>query len=102
MVAPLESHIYQIGFRPRQTRKLFHSQPRKGKGRVRYQVNNELQGFQKGDLALVKGKYVKLINSIYSNGYLAFPRHKGEPNQALPRDCRLLERERTIFWEQVA
>jgi hypothetical protein len=64
-------------------------------------VLDELQGFRKGDLVLVKGKYVKLINSIYSNGYLAFPRVKGEPNQALPRDCRILEREETILWEKV-
>ena len=79
----------------------YHSQPQKGKGRVKYQVNDELQGFRKGDLVLVKGKHVKLINSIYSNGYLAFPRVKGEPNQALPRDCRILEREETIFWKKV-
>jgi hypothetical protein len=48
----------------------------------------------------VKGKYVKQINSIYSNGYLAFPRVKGKPNQARPQDCQLLERERTILWEK--
>src|SRR5204862_3737164 len=86
--------------RPRQTRKRYHSQPQKGKGRVEYQVNNELQGFRKGDLVLVKGKYVKLIRSIYSDGYLAFPRVRGEPSQALPRDCRILEREGTILWEK--
>lgn len=64
-------------------------------------MNDELQGFHKGDLVLVKGKYVKQINSIYSDGYLAFPRVKGEPAKALPRDCRILEREGTILWEQV-
>ncbi|HEY3991394.1 MAG TPA: RNA-guided endonuclease IscB [Ktedonobacteraceae bacterium] len=101
VVAPPESNVYRIGFRPRQTRKRYHSQPQKGKGRVRYQVNDELHGFHKGDLVLVKGKYVKQINSIYSDGYLAFPRVKGEPSKALPRDCRILEREGTILWERV-
>jgi hypothetical protein len=101
VVAPPASNIYRIGFRPRQTRKQYQSQPQKGKGRVKYQVNDELQGFRKGDLVLVKGKYLKLINSIYSDGYLAFPRVKGEPAKALPRDCRILEREGTILWENV-
>jgi hypothetical protein len=101
VVAPPASNVYHIGFRPRQTRKQYQSLPRKGKGRVRYQVNGELQGFHKGDLVLVKGSYCKLINSIYSDGYLAFPRVKGEPSKALPRDCRLLEREKTILWENV-
>jgi hypothetical protein len=72
-----------------------------GKGRVKYQVNDELQGFRKGDLVLVKGKFVKQINSIYTDGYLAFSRVKGEPPKALPRDCRILEREGTILWEKV-
>jgi RRXRR protein/HNH endonuclease len=101
-MAPIpENNIYAIGFRPRQTRKRYHSQPQKGKGRVKYQVNNELQGFRKGDLVLVKGTYIKLINSIYSDGYLAFPRVKGEPNAARPQDCRLLEHTGTILWEKV-
>ena len=101
VVAPPGSNVYRIRFRPRQTRKQYHSLPRKGKGRVKYQVNDDLQGFRKGDLVLVKGKYVKQINSIYSDGYLAFPRVKGEPAKALPRDCRILAREGTILWEQV-
>jgi hypothetical protein len=96
------NNIYQIGFRPRQTRKQNHSLPQKGKGRVRYQVNDELAWFHKGDIVLVKNRYVKQINSIYSEGRLAFKRVKGEPPSALPRDCRLLERERTIFWERMA
>jgi hypothetical protein len=95
-----ESNIYHIGFRPRQTRKQYHSLPRKGKGRVRYQVNEELQGFRKGDLVRVRGKYVKLINSIYSDGHLAFPRVKGDPFKARPQDCQLLERGRTLLWKQ--
>ncbi len=100
VVALPESNVYHIRFRPRQTRKQYHSLPRAGKGRVKYQVNDELQGFRKGDLVLVKGKYVKQINSIYSDGYLAFSRIKGEPPKALPRDCRILEREGTILWEK--
>jgi hypothetical protein len=102
MVPAPESNIYRIGFRPRQTRKQYHSLPQKGKGRVRYQVNAELEGFQKGDIVLVKGRYVKQINAIYSEGRLAFKRVKGEPPSALPKDCRLLERERTILWERMA
>ncbi len=101
-VAVPETNCYQIGFRPRQTRKQFHSLPQKRKGRVRYQVNDELAGFHKGDIVLVKNRYVKQINTIYSEGRLAFKRAQGEPPSALPRDCRLLERERTIFWERTA
>jgi hypothetical protein len=101
VVSAPDSNIYRIGFRPRQTRKQYHSLPQKRKGRVKYQVNDELQGFHKGDLVLIKGKYIKLINSIYSDGYLAFPRVKGEPAKALPRDCRILERGRSILWEKV-
>jgi hypothetical protein len=63
-------------------------------------VNEELEGFHKGDIVRVKGKFTKQINSIYSNGYLAFPRVKGEPSQARPQDCQLLERERAIRWEK--
>jgi hypothetical protein len=101
VVAAPQHNVYHIKFRPRQTHKQYHSQPQKGKGRVKYQVNDELQGFRKGDLVLVKGRYVKQINSIYSNGYLAFPRVKGEPNAARPRDCQVLERGGTILWEKV-
>jgi 5-methylcytosine-specific restriction endonuclease McrA len=97
-----ESNVYQISFRPRQTRKQYYSLPQKGKGRVRYQVNEELAGFHKGDILLVKNRYVKQINAIYSEGRLAFKRVQGEPPAALPRHCRLLERERTIVWERMA
>jgi len=99
VVAPPQSNLYRIHFRPRQTRKQYYSAPQKGKGRVRYQVNEELQGFHKGDRVLVKGRFVKLVNSIYSDGYLAFPRVKGEPAKARPQDCKILERARTILWE---
>ena len=94
-------NFYSIRFRLRQTRRQYHDLPRKGKGRVLYQVNSELEGFRKGDLVRVKGKWVKQINSIYSNGRLAFARVKGEPSSALPRDCQLLRRGQTIIWKQV-
>ncbi len=93
---------YQIIFRPRRTRRQYHDLPRIGQGRVRYQVNQELEGFRKGDIVRIKGKYIKQVNSIYSNGYLAFKRVKGEPFQARPRDCQLLERARTVLWEKVS
>jgi hypothetical protein len=96
-----QANIYRIGFRPRQTRRQYHDLPRKGQGRVKYQLNEELAGFRKGDVVRVKEHYTKQINSIYSNGYLAFKRVKGEPFQARPRDCQLLERGHTIIWERV-
>lgn len=95
------SNVYAIWFRPSQTRKQYHSLPRKGQGRVRYQRYEELGGFRKGDIVRVKGKWIKQINAIYAEGRLAFKRVKGEPPSALPRDCQLLEREQTIIWEQV-
>ena len=95
---PNRENFYRIKFRPRQTRRKYHDLPRKGKGRVRYQVNAELEGFRKGDIVRVKGKWVKQINSIYSNGYLAFARVKGEPNAAKPKDCLLLQRGQTLIW----
>jgi hypothetical protein len=97
-----QTNVYQIGFRPRQTRRQYHDLPRKGQGRVRYQVNEELAGFRKGDIVRVKRHWVKQVNSIYSNGYLAFQRVKGEPFQARPRDCQLLERGCTVVWKKVA
>lgn len=100
VVAYQRARFFQISFRPRQTRRQYLDLPQKGKGRVRYQVNQEVEGFRKGDLVRVKGLYVKQINSIYSNGYLAFPRVKGEPNVARPKDCQLVERGHTLLWEQ--
>jgi RRXRR protein len=97
-----ESNVYAIGFRPRQTRKQYHSLPQKGQGRVRYQRYEELGGLRKGDIVRVKGKWIKQINAIYAEGRVAFQRVKGEPPSALPRDCQLLEREQTIIWEQVS
>jgi RRXRR protein/HNH endonuclease len=95
-----ETNVYQIGFRPRQTRRQYHDLPRQGQGRVRYQVNEELDGFRKGDVVRVKGRFVKQINSIYSNGYLAFSRVTGEPAQARPKDCQALERGCTVMWKK--
>ncbi len=102
MVPYDREHFYTVSFRPRRTRRQYHDLPRKGQGRVRYQVNDELQGFRKGDVVRVKGKFVKQINSIYSERRLAFKRVKGHPHSALPKDCQLLERACTILWEQVA
>jgi hypothetical protein len=95
-----KENFYKINFRPRQTRRQYHDLPRKGVGRVRYQVNAQLKDFRKGDIVRVKGKWVKQINSIYSNGYLAFLRVKGEPNCAKPKDLKLLKRGQTIVWEK--
>ena len=103
-VAPDCPNSYRIAFRPRQTRRRYYDLLRKGIGRVRYQVNEELAGFRKGDIVRVKGRWVKQVNSIYSptatmQGRLAFARVKGEPASALPKDCILLERGRTVRWE---
>ena len=92
--------FYRVSFRPRRTRRQYHDLPRKGQGRVKYQVNEECEGFHKGDVVRVKGKFIKQINSIYSNGRLAFKRVKGEPPSALPKDGHLLERGGTMFWER--
>ena len=94
---PNRENFYIIKFRPRQTRRQFYDLPRKGVGRVRYQVNAQSFGFRKGDVVRVKGKWVKQINSIYSSGYLAFKRVKGEPNSAKPKDCQLLQRGQTVI-----
>ena len=93
-------NFYVIKFRARQTRRRYHDLPKKGKGRVRYQVNDELDGFHKGDVVGVKGRWTKQIFSIYSSGRLAFPRVKGEPPSALPRDCQLLRKTPTILWNR--
>src|SRR5439155_22534258 len=104
-IVPLDGTIvYRVCFRPRQTRRRYHDLPRKGVGRVRYQINSELAGFRKGDIVRVKGRWVKQVNSIYSptatqQGRLAFKRVKGEPAAALPTNCVLPERGRTVVWE---
>lgn len=102
MVPYHREHYYRISFRPRRTRRQYHDLPRKGQGRVRYQVNEELEGFRKGDVVRVKNQYIKQIHSIYSDGRLAFKRVKGEPPAARPCDCQLLERGRTMLWQHMA
>ena len=97
-----EANVYTISFRPRQTRRQYYDLPQKGKGRVRYQVYEELEGFRKGDMVQVKGKWVKQVNAIYADGRLAFKWVKGEPANAKPQDCQLLERGKTVVWKKVA
>lgn len=98
LIAYHRENFYNVKCRPRQTRRRYHDLPRKGKGRVPYQVNTELEGFRKGDIVKVKGKFIKQINSIYSNGRLAFARVKGEPASAKPKDCQRLLRGQTLVW----
>ena len=96
-----EQNQYQINFRAGQTRKMYRTHPKKNKGRVKYQVNETLDGFHKGDLVEVKG-YLKRINSICSSGFLFFPRVKGEPSNSTSKNCKLVEKCSTIHWKQVA
>jgi len=98
VILPQTDNLYFITFRPRQVRQKYHVLPQKGRGRVLYQVNESLSGFQKGDIVKVNG-FVKQVNSIYSRGVLAFRRVKGEPNASVPKRCRLLEKQKTInYW----
>jgi len=94
-------NFYRITFRARQTRRVYYDLPKKGKGRVKYQVNGESGGFRKGDIVLVKGKWIKQINSIYSSGQLAFRRVKGEPAACTPKKCRLLKKSCSVLWQKV-
>lgn len=93
-------NFYAITFRARQTRRQYHDLPQKGKGRVRYQVNDELDGFHKGDIVKVKGKWIKQIVSIYSEGFVAFHRINGEPSTALSRNCKILQKSPTVLWNK--
>jgi hypothetical protein len=91
-------NLYFITFRPRQVRQKYHVLPQKGKGRVLYQRNENLKGFQKGDIVFVRG-FIKQVNAIYSTGTLAFRRVKGEPYASVPKKCKLLEKNKTInYW----
>jgi len=98
VVAPPQSNLYRIHFRPRQTRKQYYSAPQKGKGRVRYQVNEELQGFHKGDRVLVKGAS---LSSSTQSTLMGISRSHGErrTSEGSTQDCKILERARTILWE---
>ncbi len=100
VVPVAQTSVFTIRFRPRQTRRQYQDLPQKGRGRVQYQQYEELAGFRKGDIVRVKGKYIKQVNAIYGEGRLAFKRVKGEPPSALPGDCQLLERGRTVVWER--
>ncbi len=101
IVSYQRENYYQIKFRASQVRRQYHDLARRGKGRVRYQVNGKVDGFCKGDLVLVKEKWIKQINSIYSNGRLAFPRLKSEPGSAKAKDCQLLRRRLTPLWNKI-
>lgn len=94
-------NFYNINFRPVQTRRRYHDLPVSKRGRVKYQINENSEGFRKGDIVLVKNKYVKQINSIYSNGALAFRRIKGEPCSSMPKNCRLLEHQSSIVFSSI-
>ncbi|MCP4351767.1 MAG: hypothetical protein GY795_40410 [Desulfobacterales bacterium] len=94
-------NFYQITFRAKQTRRIYHDLPKKGKGRVRYQVNEQSGGFGKGDVVRVKEKWTKQINSIYSSGQLAFKRIKGEPSACTPKKCRLLKKNCSMLWQRI-
>jgi len=94
-------NFYPINFRPVQTRRRYHDLPASGRGRVKYQINESSGGFKKGDIVLVKDRYVKQVNSIYSTGALAFKRVKGEPSNSMPKNCRLLERQSSIVFDSI-
>ena len=97
-IPPDTTNYFDVSFRATQNRKQYYSCPKKGKGRVRYQVNNELEGFRKGDIVLVKDKLEKRIRAINSNGSLVFPYIKGEYAMIIPSHCRLLEKSKTIMF----
>jgi hypothetical protein len=94
-------NFYKINFRPVQTRRRYHDLPASGRGRVKYHLNESSGGFRKGDIVLVKDRYVKQVNSIYSTGALAFKRVKGEPSNSMPKNCRLLERQSSIVFSSI-
>lgn len=98
VVSLTTDNLYFITFRPRQVRQKYYVLPRKGKGRVLRQQSESLSGFQKGDIVEVKG-YVKQVNSIWSIGVLSFPSMKGGLSSSVPKNCRLLEKNKTInYW----
>ncbi len=78
-------NIYMVGFRPRQVRRQYHSLPRKGHGRVRYQVHEELEGFRKGDIVRVKGRWVKQINALYSDWATGLQTSQGRALNSVPQ-----------------
>ena len=92
-------NVYDVTFRKKQTRQLYYAMPQKGKGRVKYQVNDSLDGFKKGDLVLVKG-FVKQINSIHSKGRFGFKKGPG-PQTADPKFCKLLSKKPTVVFQRM-
>jgi len=94
-------NFYNINFRAVQTRRIYHDLPARGRGRVKYQINESSGGLSIGDIVLVKGRYVKQVNSIYSTGALAFKRVKGEPSSSMPKNCRILERQSSIVFSSI-
>ena len=94
-----EENFYRITFRASQNRQRYYVQAQKEKGRVRCQVTEELGGFRKGDLVLVRGKWIKRVWSIEGKRVLGFPRVKGEPTSSIPSKCKLVEKAKTLmFW----
>ncbi len=83
-------NFYNINFRAKQTRRQYYDSPRKVIGRVKYQVNKELDGFKKGDLVLVKG-FLRQVRSISSNGRLIFKRIRGVTYAITSKKCKLIE-----------
>ncbi|MEN8217418.1 MAG: RNA-guided endonuclease IscB [Pseudomonadota bacterium] len=94
-------NFYNINFRPVQIRRRYLDLPKKGRDRVKYQINKNSGEFEKGDIVLVKNRYVKQVHSIYSTGSLAFKRVKGEPGSSSPKNCRLLERNSSIVFSSI-
>ncbi len=70
--------------------------PLKWRGFQPRNVYEELVGFHKGDIVLVKDKWEKMVLSLYSGGYLAFTRVDGEPVSSVPAKCRIIEKAKTI------
>ncbi|RLC05601.1 MAG: hypothetical protein DRI57_27420 [Deltaproteobacteria bacterium] len=94
------NNFYMISFRAKQTRRIYHDLPQKGRGRVKYQVNEQSGGFKKGDIVLVKDKWIKQISSIYSSGSLAFRRIRGEPSGCTPKKCKLKKKSCSVLWQK--
>jgi len=92
-------NYYEINFRPKQTRRQYFDLPKKRKGRVKYQVNLELEGFRKGDIVFFNGKE-RQINSIHSIGRLAFAKDNGKQISCKPSKCKLLEKQKTIIFNK--
>jgi len=96
-----KDNFYDIRFRASQTRRQYFDLPRKGKGRIKYQVNKELDGFHKGDIVKVKGKWERQINTITSDGYLGFSRMGEGLTCAASKNCILLEKAPTVIWGRI-